>query len=514
MLRPTDLVVLQVSENVERWLGCSVQDLLGQPVARVFGSGGQTRLREFLRTETTENNPIYAFTLDPRGDSAPLDVIVHTTGGVAVVELEATDRGEEKPEPDYYASLKKSVSRLQATSSLRDFCESVCEEVRSLSGLDRVMVYRFHEDGHGEVVAESRRFDLVSWLGLHYPAEDIPQPAREVFKQIWIRPVPDVGAELSELVPLPNPDTGKPLTMTHCALRGPSIMYTEYLQNMGVKAALTMPIRREVWPSRARVHGAPRLRDGLARPRLPGGRSLRRRGERPARGAALALAPERLALVSPGDDPDHDVGGNPHEKPTVPGPNGPRLTPRKSFELFVESVAQRSLAWKSVEIDAASRLRVLLIELVVDQAERLADLNADLLRSNEDVDTLEVAARMSGLTQRLYRVMSGDACLELLQGSGAPPLRPSVLLLDLNTPGMGGREALVAIRAEPALRELPVVVLSTSSNPNDLAHGYGHGVNAYHLKPFRYDDHLQLLRDIFTYWLRRVELPERSGSDR
>lgn len=134
--------------------------------------------------------------------------------------------------------------------------------------------------------------------------------------------------------------------------------------------------------------------------------------------------------------------------------------------------------------------------------------------SDEDFDTLEEAARISGLTQQLYRVMTGDACLELLQGSGAPRLRPSVLLLDLNTPGMDGRETLVAIRAEPELRELPVVVLSTSSSPGDVAHCYGHGVNAYHLKPLRYDEHLQLLRDIFTYWLRRVELPDGSGSDR
>ena len=501
VLRPTDLVVLQVSENVERWLGCSVQDLLGQPIARVFGSGGQARLREFLRTEPTEHNPIYAFTLDPRGDSAPLDVIVHTTGGVAVVELEATGRGEERPEPDYYASLKKSVSRLQGARSMRDFCESVCEEVRSLSGLDRVMVYRFHEDGHGEVVAESRRFDLVPWLGLHYPAEDVPQPAREVFKQIWIRPVPDVGAELAELVPLTHPDTGKPLTMTHCALRGPSIMYTEYLQNMGVKAALTMPIRREgeLWgliachhytapasvsykvraaceffaqvvslqhkavedreqllyrlrlesvhqqlvAACARQQGLEAMTDGI--PSLldamdAGGAAIyhrnrwRRVGNTPSEAQIDALgewlhgrrelestgrpvfATDSLARDYPAAEAFSDVasgllavrlslshrsllvwfrpetiqtvtwGGNPHEKPTVSGPHGPRLTPRKSFELFVESVARRSLPWKPVEVDAASRLRVLLIELVVDQAERLADLNADLLRSNEDLD--------------------------------------------------------------------------------------------------------------------------------
>jgi light-regulated signal transduction histidine kinase (bacteriophytochrome) len=508
VLRTTDLTILQVSENVDHWLGSPAHALLGRPAAAAFGESGEARLREFLRDEPTEQNALYVFTLPARGEVPPLDVIVHTTGGVAVVELEATNRGEStSAEADYYAALKRSVSRLQGARSVGEFCASAADEVRSLSELDRVMIYRFHEDGHGEVVAESRRADLEPWLGLHYPAEDIPRPAREIFKQIWIRPVPDVGAELSEIVPLTNPDTGKPLTMTHCTLRGPSIMYTEYLQNMGVKAALTMPIRRdgELWgliachhyagpayvPYKVRaaceffaqvvslLHKAVEVREQLLyRLRLDGvhqqlvAASARERGleamtngtpslldAMDAGGAAVhhnkrwwcvGQTPTKPQLEALGewlyhrrdvdsegrpvyatdtlsrDFPDAaafaDVasgllavplslsqknmvlwfrpetirtvtwGGNPHEKPTVTGPHGPRLTPRKSFELFVESVVQRSLPWKPVEIDAASRLRVLLIELVVDQAERLSDLNADLTRSNEDLDAFAYVA--------------------------------------------------------------------------------------------------------------------------
>jgi light-regulated signal transduction histidine kinase (bacteriophytochrome) len=111
-----------------------------------------------------------------------------------------------------------------------------CAEIRTLTGLDRVMVHRFHDDGHGEVVSERRREDLAPWLGQHYPAQDIPEPAREIFRQTWIRPLRDVDGGLAELLPLTHPDSGRPLTMTHCALRGPSVMYTEYLRNMGVAA--------------------------------------------------------------------------------------------------------------------------------------------------------------------------------------------------------------------------------------------------------------------------------------
>ena len=502
VLRIADLAILQVSENVERWLGRSTQDLLGQSAAAALGERGEARIREILAGGATENCPLYVFTLDARGETPALDVVVHTTGGVAVVEIEATGRGDAEPQADYYTLVKQAVGRLHAARTLRDFCQVVSGEVRELTGLDRVMVYRFHEDGHGEVVAESRLDHLAPWLGLHYPAEDIPRPAREIFKQLWIRPVPEVGAELAELVPLVSPDSGKPLSMTHCALRGPSIMYTEYLQNMGVKACLTMPIRQggELWGLIACHHysgptsfsyqvraacelfaqvvslhhraiadreqmsyrlraegvhqqlvagsaqeaglaalteGTPTLLDALD----VGGAAIyhRRRwwrvGKTPSDAQLAALgewlhhgrereassrpyyATDLLSRDYPPAEAFADVasgllavplalsyrsfvlwfrpetlqtvtwGGNPHEKPTVPGPHGPRLTPRKSFELFVESVRLRSLPWTQVEIDAATRLRQLLIELVIDQGERLEDLNTDLLRSNEDLDS-------------------------------------------------------------------------------------------------------------------------------
>ena len=85
-------------------------------------------------------------------------------------------------------------------------------------------------------------------------------------------------------------------------------------------------------------------------------------------------------------------GGNPYDKPTVIGPNGPRLTPRHSFELFSESVYQQSAPWLQVEIDAAARLRALIMELVIVRAERLAGLNADLARSNEELDAFAYVA--------------------------------------------------------------------------------------------------------------------------
>ncbi len=506
VLRSSDLTVLQASENTQPILGIAPQALLGCSVAMVLGEAGASHLSVFLAKESVDCNPLYLLTHPGQADSEPLDVTVHTIDGVVIVEFETTSRTGGY-EPDYYALIKHSVARLQKVTTLQALGDAVTHEIRALTGLDRVMVYKFHEGGHGEVVAESRREDLPTWLGLHYPAHDIPEPAREIFRQVWIRTLRDVGAPLAEMVPLVHPETGNALTMTYCALRGASIMYTEYLHNIHVTATLTLAIRRgdKLWglischhyagpvtlpygmraacellaqvvslqheSAEDREHLAYRLQledvhqqlitqaaheNGLAA--LVGGSpslleamdasgaalfhderwwcvgdtpvkaeldGLRRWLATPAEFAAAArpvLATDALSTLYPAAAAFSGIAsgllaiplsrnwrnlilwfrpemirtinwaGSPHDKPTVVGPHGPRLTPRGSFELFVESVHQRSRPWKPIEIDAALRFRMQLIEFIVSRAEQLAELNADLARSNKELDSFAYVA--------------------------------------------------------------------------------------------------------------------------
>src|ERR1700722_1405314 len=259
-LRPTDLIIQQASENCARWLGAAPLAILGTPISSVLGEHLAHQLRDFLAHEPVERNPLYVFTakmpLTP--DAPPLNVTVHTADGVVLLEFETTGRSE-GPTIDYYSLIKRATARLQASPTLADFCQAGAEEVRAATGLARVMVYRFLADHSGEVFAEARRADLHSWLGLRYPAEDIPRPTREIFQRIGIRPLPDAAAEPVEMIPLANPETGRQLEMTHCALRGASVMYTEYLLNMGVAASLTMALLRdgELWGLFAGHHYSP-----------------------------------------------------------------------------------------------------------------------------------------------------------------------------------------------------------------------------------------------------------------
>ncbi|MDP3231550.1 MAG: response regulator [Myxococcales bacterium] len=131
--------------------------------------------------------------------------------------------------------------------------------------------------------------------------------------------------------------------------------------------------------------------------------------------------------------------------------------------------------------------------------------------SDEDFDTVVRAVRKASIEAEVQRARTGGACLDLLRGSSA--VCPALVLMDLNTPGTDGREALTAIKGDDALERFPVVVFSTSADPRDLAFCYAAGANAYHVKPVRYPDHLQLVIDIFTYWLGRVVLPIAGGAE-
>jgi CheY-like chemotaxis protein len=130
--------------------------------------------------------------------------------------------------------------------------------------------------------------------------------------------------------------------------------------------------------------------------------------------------------------------------------------------------------------------------------------------SDEDFDTVREAVAKGGLSAELRRATTGGECLTLLRGVAA--LRPAVVLMDLNTPGTDGREALATIKADPCLKAYPVVVFSTSADPRDLTSCYAAGANAFHVKPIRYPEHVQLIIDILGYWLVRVSLPDSGGT--
>jgi len=114
-------------------------------------------------------------------------------------------------------------------------------------------------------------------------------------------------------------------------------------------------------------------------------------------------------------------------------------------------------------------------------------------------------------TAKLLRCRDGEetlTCLKrLTEEVAASEERPSVILLDLNMPGINGREVLDHIKRDSLLRSIPVVVFSTSSSPKDVAHCYDHGANGYMVKPVNFSQFEAALRTFCEYWENSMLLP-------
>ena len=129
--------------------------------------------------------------------------------------------------------------------------------------------------------------------------------------------------------------------------------------------------------------------------------------------------------------------------------------------------------------------------------------------SPEDFETAERAFRRSGLKNPIIRCADGDEALDLLfrRGRFADAPRPGVVLLDLNLPGTDGREVLAEIKADPQLKHIPVIVLTTSSDDRDVQACYQAGASSYIQKPVDLEGFMRAIERLNDYWFEVVILP-------
>jgi len=528
-----DMVVRQVSRNLADVVGTAWDDALGRPLAEVIGvePAGAIARSASAFGDLRERNPIELI-LDCGGTPCPVDAILHravhgpdvtssgpSTSGPStrgrssaaavstlVIELEPAFGPRPFSFPNTYQAVRSTISDLNRATSLQELYDITAEAVRTLTGFDRVMVYRYDADYNGEVVAEAKLPELNSFLGLHYPASDIPAQARALYEKNWVRLISDVRYTPSPLEPIDLPGTGQPLDLTYSTLRSVSPIHCEYLQNMGVGASMSISLLRgdKLWGLIAchhysGTHAPPyatraaaeflgstlslrlvdraedeehrralRVRSTLAwltaaaldedrpltetllgRPglldvvpadsvvvNLQG--STRTAGvplpaevstalaawaatrgqdvvssdrlplEAPLLGAPAELACGVLALPLP--DGQYvlwtraeqvqavDWGGDPHNKAIAEREgDSVRLSPRKSFDRWRETVRNRSEAWTAAELTEAAELRNHLLEALYARSRRVAQaaltLQRSLLSEPPQPDHLEFAVR-------------------------------------------------------------------------------------------------------------------------
>lgn len=496
VLQEPDLTILQVSNNTGMAFGMAADRVLGQPLDRILDEFQVDQFKTRLVADNLDPiNPSKVWVRKSGDDYLVFDAVFHRSAdGFLVLELEPAQTNENIPFLSFYHLAKASIGQLAATANLHTFGRIVVGEVRKVTGFDRVMLYKFDDDGHGAVIAEAKLDEMESYLGLHFPESDIPQPARKMFLSNWIRVIPNARDEAVELVPAKNPITDRPTDLTHSILRSAFPCHTEYLHNMGVGASLTISLIKDgrLWGIIACHHRTPKIvpyelrkaceflgqvvfaeistseeiadRDYRAKLAHVGSILVDRMSQADsfitglvdrepnlldlvdARGAAICFggtwttcgqtpseeelnylvqwlaknvedevfATDGLPLIYADAHRCKDVasgllaiplsrrsyvlwfrpeviqtvnwGGDPHHAYQVEETDGNvRLCPRKSFELWKETVRLQSLPWKAVEVEAALELRKAIVNVVLRQAEELALLANDLARSNAEL---------------------------------------------------------------------------------------------------------------------------------
>ena len=497
-----DRVILQVSDNSEAFLGHKPEALLGQPLLMLLSYEQIESIRGCANVEFEQVN-VLRLTLKIGWTSQLFDCLVHRSDDIIVLEMERSTKHLEVNAFDFYKCVKAPINQLQNSHTLAELSYQAVTAIHEITKFDRVMLYRFDEDGSGHVIAEATSEGTESFLGLHFPATDIPKQAKELYRLNSLRIIPDVLAKPVFIKPSLNPVTGKPLDMSLSELRGVSPLHIEYLENMGVRSSMSISILRDrqLWGLIACHHHAPkslsyetrtnceflgqvlslqigskadaedldykmklqtvhnRFVNTIATCRTLGdGLNQNPIDLMELAGSSGVVFCESTKIESFGNTPPHSTiegllqwvgnkigenaiystntlvtdypaflpykhvasglialrisraqqiyllwfrpevvqtinwAGEPTKPTGIDTGKGQRIAPRKSFELWKETVRLKSLPWKACEIEAALELRSSIIGVVLQKSDELALINTELERSNIELDSFAYVA--------------------------------------------------------------------------------------------------------------------------
>ncbi|GBE94849.1 ATP-binding protein [Nostoc cycadae] len=500
VLQDSHLEIMQVSNNTRKIIGYQPEELLGKQLSYLLDAKQIQKIQQCLTEDFESINPL-DLSLKHSNKSMYFDGIVHRLDSVIILELEPKKAKQKTDFVDFYHQVKGTITRIQKAPTLLEMCQIVVKEVRHITGFERVMVYRFDQEGAGCVIAEDTDQE-IPYLDLHYPPSDIPKQARHLYILNWLRLIPDVNYQPVALIPPNHPLTNQPLDLSLSVLRSVSPIHLEYMRNMGVTASMSISLmqNQQLWGLIACHHSSPKyipynirttcefigqvmsvelankeasedidykmqlkslqtqfvealsqtkyFLDGMVQLKsqllnlvkatgvvIYSSNQCIQIGETPSEaevhallnwikpqldqgvfetpslsknypdGASFsAIASGVLALEISRVHHNYIIwfrpeviqtvnwGGNPHKPVEVLSDGSFRMSPRKSFELWQETVRGYALPWKLCEITAVTELRSLIVGIVLRQADELASMNFELQRSNEELDSFAYIA--------------------------------------------------------------------------------------------------------------------------
>lgn len=252
------LIVESVSANFTSLFPIDGEEALGRSLGDLISSSQVTRLKEILAAGDWVGAKVWVMTIDSAEGTARHDAQLILAGKRIIIEVEQGTSPDGDVFQDLFIPIRDSLWKLDAESDINRYAQMATEQVRLLTGFDRVMMYRFDANWDGEVIAESKVPDADSYLGNRFPASDIPPQARELYTRNLVRIISDVDAEQVPLL-MANASAA-PLDLSYSWLRSMSPVHVEYLRNMGVKASLSISLvqHNKLWGLIACHHLSPK----------------------------------------------------------------------------------------------------------------------------------------------------------------------------------------------------------------------------------------------------------------
>lgn len=256
-----DWIVEHASENTDAILGLPAGDLIGADLRDRFPADFIEKLREKFDLLGPMEDSVRFFGIEV--NAAHMDVAIHISGSSYILEFEPRSMA---PDGLEISLIHPLLARVRSAETIEAAVTAAASALRTLTDFGRVMVYRFDHDGTGVVIAESAATGQDSFLGLRFPATDVPKQARVLYEKNLLRLISDVDGPVHDIVPTATP-AGTPLDLSMAVTRSVSPIHLEYLRNMGVRASMSVSILRKgkLWglfachdTDRARVIGMER----------------------------------------------------------------------------------------------------------------------------------------------------------------------------------------------------------------------------------------------------------------
>ena len=252
-----DFSILQVSENTSELLKRPLKEIPGSLLEEYLSPSQLNLLKENMQGNYNRSIP---FLIDfPLGNL--LSMVKLQSDYFLMEAHKGQAREEQDPFFRVFQDLKIFTAAIENTASIAEMCAIASAELKRISGFDKVMIYQFDQYWNGDVVAESMEPEMESYLGLKFPASDIPQQARELYRQMPYRLIASTDYEPVKLYPVLNPITGTFTDLSQINLRSVAAVHLEYLRNMKVMASMSTRIlqNNELWGLIACHHRSPKF---------------------------------------------------------------------------------------------------------------------------------------------------------------------------------------------------------------------------------------------------------------